>query len=161
MSHIKIEKITFEDNIAIANLIKETLVEFGAPKVGTAYEDVALNDMFSTYEGDKKVYFILKDESKVIGGAGIAPLDNCEENICELQKMYFLPEARNRGFGSVMMQKCLEEAKNMGFEKCYLETMPYMTAAQKLYKKVGFVNLETPIGNTGHYSCTTYMIKNL
>ena len=30
------------------------------------------------------------------------------------------------------------KAKEFGFKQCYLETMPYMTAAQKLYKKNGF-----------------------
>ncbi len=161
MSHIKIEKISIEDNEAIANLIKNVLIEFGAPKVGTAYEDEALLDMCTTYKGIKKAYFILKDGNKVIGGAGIAPLGGCQENICELQKMYFSSVARNRGLGVKMIQKCLDEAKNKGFKKCYLETLPYMKAAQKLYKKVGFVNIDAPLGDTGHYNCTTYMIKKL
>jgi len=59
------------------------------------------------------------------------------------------------------MKKCLTFAKNAGFEQCYLETLPYMKDARKLYKKVGFKSLEKPLGNTGHYSCTEWMIKDL
>jgi putative acetyltransferase len=53
------------------------------------------------------------------------------------------------------------EAKKMGFKNCYLETLPYMKSAVKLYKKTGFVALDAPLGNTGHYSCTEWMIKEL
>ncbi|GAW89962.1 histone acetyltransferase HPA2-related acetyltransferase [Flavobacterium psychrophilum] len=75
--------------------------------------------------------------------------------------MYFLPEARGLGIGLQLMNKCLTIAKNFGYEKCYLETMPYMEAAQKLYKKVGFEYLCEPMGNTGHTSCPVWMIKHL
>lgn len=70
-----------------------------------------------------------------------------------------MPEARGKGLGTKMMNACLEFAKSAGFESCYLETMPYMDDARKLYKKVGFEFLEKPLGNTGHYSCTVWMLK--
>jgi len=60
-----------------------------------------------------------------------------------------------------MMNKCLEQAKDFGFEKCYIETMPFMYAAQKLYKKSGFEYLDAPLGNTGHSSCSVWMLKVL
>jgi putative acetyltransferase len=75
--------------------------------------------------------------------------------------MYFLPEARGLGLGIELMQKCLAKAKEFGFESCYLETMPYMEAAQKLYNKVGFEYLDKPLGNTGHTSCPVWMLKKL
>ena len=75
--------------------------------------------------------------------------------------MYFLPEARGRGLGASMMDVCLEKAKSFGFEKCYLETLPDMTDAAKLYAKSGFENLDGPLGDTGHYSCNVWMIKTL
>ena len=72
--------------------------------------------------------------------------------------MYFLPEARGRGLGHKMMAICLKEAKQKGFEQCYLETLPYMEAARKLYAKVGFKSLEGRMGDTGHYVITSYSI---
>jgi len=149
------------DNNAISKVIRSIILEMGAPKTGTAYEDKATDLMFETYQKDKVAYFVLEHENKVIGGAGIAKLDNCEANICELQKMYLLPTARGKGLGTVLISKCLEKAKEFGFEHCYLETMPYMEAARKLYTKSGFVNLEAPLGNTGHYSCNVWMLKKI
>ncbi|MCW8980710.1 MAG: GNAT family N-acetyltransferase, partial [Altibacter sp.] len=55
----------------------------------------------------------------------------------------------------------LTKARTFGFEQCYLETMPYMTAAQKLYERVGFRYIDGPMGDTGHYSCPVHMIKDL
>ena len=75
--------------------------------------------------------------------------------------MYFLPEARGIGLGSSMMRICLSKAKEFGFEQCYLETLPYMEDARKLYRKFGFQDLKTRMGNTGHYSCDLWMIKSL
>ncbi len=156
-----IREIQQGDNPKIAATIRSVLIEFGVPKVGTAYEDKALDIMFETYDNPKSSYFVVAYNNTILGGAGIMQLENSEENICELQKMYFSSEARGKGLGSKMMQICLEKAKVFGFEKCYLETMPYMDGARKLYKKVGFIDLNEPLGDTGHFSCSKWMIKSL
>ncbi len=106
-------------------------------------------------------YFVVEENEKIIGGAGIAPLAGAKEDICELQKMYFLPAARGRGAGAMMMNTCLKYAKSSGYKQCYLETLPYMEHARKLYARTGFESLEKPLGNTGHYNCTMWMLKDL
>jgi putative acetyltransferase len=156
-----IREIKPSDNLDISKVIRSVILEMGAPKIGTAYEDKATDLMFETYQKEKVAYFVLEHKNKVIGGAGIAKLDNCEANICELQKMYFLPIARGKGLGTSLISKCLEKAKEFGFESCYLETMPYMEAARKLYAKNGFLSLEQPMGNTGHYSCNVWMLRKI
>lgn len=156
-----IREILPKDNPEIAKVIRNVLVELNVPKVGTAYEDKATDEMFENYQKEKAVYFVVEHNNKVIGGAGIAQLDNFKGNTCELQKMYFLPLVRGKGIGTKLISACLEKAKEFGFENCYLETMPYMHSAQKLYKKYGFTSLEKPVGNTGHYSCNVWMIKKI
>ncbi len=156
-----IREITKEDNPQIAKVIRSVLLDLGVPKVGTAYADASLDCMAESYNRKKAAYFVVENKGKIIGGAGIAPLDNFEGNVCELQKMYFLPEARGKGLGTAMMEKCLKKAKEFGFTQCYLETMPYMTDAKKLYARVGFESLDGPMGDTGHYSCNVWMLKNL
>ncbi len=158
---ITIREIQPEDDGKIATVIRSVLIELGVPKVGTAYEDKALDCMYETYKAFNKAYFIIENETTILGGAGISPLDNFEGNVCELQKMYFLPKARGKGLGLQMMQRCLDFAKQVGFEQCYLETMPYMDSARKLYRKVGFKSIDQPMGNTGHYSCNVWMLKDI
>ena len=153
-----IRKITKADNQAVGNLVQVVLMEMGAPKVGTAYADPFLFDLFSVYNEPKSVYYIIENQNRIVGGAGIGPLEN---DVCELQKMYFLPETRGLGLGTKLMQICLDDAKSFGYQSCYLETMHYMTDAQKLYRKVGFENIDSPMGNTGHTSCPVWMLKKL
>ncbi len=156
-----IRLIEKKDNPQIAKVIRSVLEDFNVPKVGTAYADVSLDSMFENYQKPNAVYFVVEENDKIIGGAGVAKLDNFEGNVCELQKMYFLPEARGRGVGSQMMEFCLAKARELGFEKIYLETMEYMTHAQKLYKQSGFEYIDSAMGDTGHYSCPVHMIKTL
>ncbi|WP_109097612.1 GNAT family N-acetyltransferase [Aquimarina sp. AU58] len=162
MNDIKIRAIQPKDNKVIASVIREVLIEMGVPKVGTAYEDTSLDSMHETYNYSRMKYYVVEEEGRIIGGAGIAPLEGeVVKDICELQKMYFLPQARGKGVGYKMINTCLDFAKEQGYTKCYLETMPYMESARKLYKKVGFTPLEEPLGDTGHYSCQAWMIKDL
>ena len=161
MENYSIRKIEIKDNQFVAELIRAVFDELNIPKVGTAYEDVYLDFMFEEYNKPKSVYFVVESKGRIIGSAGIAPLENEIETICELQKMYFFPETRGLGIGSQMMELCLQAAKNFGFEKCYLETMPFMLDAQKLYKKIGFEYICSPIGSTGHVSCSIWMLKDL
>jgi putative acetyltransferase len=156
-----IRSIEKRDNLQIARVIRSVLVELGVPKVGTAYADKSLDAMFENYQKEKADYFVLEENGEVIGGAGIAQLDNYKGNVCELQKMYFLPVARGHGLGTEMIDRCLKTAKKLGYEQCYLETMSYMEAAQKLYNRYGFRYLDGPMGDTGHYSCGVHMILDL
>ncbi|MFN3941388.1 MAG: GNAT family N-acetyltransferase [Flavobacterium sp.] len=158
MEMFTIREIQPKDNQQIASVIRSVLVEHHVPKVGTAYADVSLDQMFETYQTEKAQYFVVEYQNQLVGGAGIAPLENGPEGICELQKMYFLPIARRKGQGSVMMQTCLDFAKKAGYQQVYLETMPNMLDAQKMYQKFGFTYIDAPMGCTGHTSCPVWML---
>ena len=156
-----IREIQPNDNPDIAKVIRQVFIDNNLPKTGTAFADIYLDTLFEVYNTPKSVYFIVENENQVIGGCGIAQLENSNENICELQKMYFLPEARGIGMGFKMMELCLQKANEFGFDSVYLETLPEMLDAQKLYKKVGFEYLSEPKGNTGHCTCPIWMLKKL
>lgn len=157
---IEIRPIQKKDNQVVSKMIREVLVEQKAPKTGTAYEDKALDNLHKTYQHDRAVYFILIENDKIIGSAGIQAIAENSET-CELQKMYFLPEARGRGLGKQMIERCLAFAKNKNYKSCYIETLPSMKAAQKLYLKNGFQYINQRLGETGHHSCTVFMLKHL
>ncbi|MEO1486347.1 MAG: GNAT family N-acetyltransferase [Bacteroidota bacterium] len=159
MASYQIREITPEDNQTVKGLVRQVILEMEVPKEGSAYHDDALNDMYGAYQRENHSYFVVEANGTIIGCAGIGPLENSDGKVCELQKMYFLKEARGKGIGSKMIRKCLDTAKAFGFEACYLETMPNMIAAQKLYQKNGFEYLEERMGATGHFSCPVWMIK--
>ncbi len=156
-----IRKITEQDNPQVAEMIRAVLIEFAAPREGTAFADASLDAMYEEYNKAGSSYFIVEEDGKIQGGAGIAPLAGGEPNICELQKMYFRHEIRNRGIGIQMITQCLDHARSLGYKYCYLETLPGMKAAQKLYLKSGYTYLTGAMGSTGHHACTVWMIKEL
>ncbi|MEC8884128.1 MAG: GNAT family N-acetyltransferase [Bacteroidota bacterium] len=156
---LQIRAVEAADNKELANLLRSILIEMGVPKVGTAYADTALDCMYETYDVDQAEYFVIEEDGTLLGGAGIAPLANYKGPVCELQKMYISASLRGKGVGQRLMNTCLEFAKNQGFEQVYIETMPYMEAAQKLYKKSGFEYIDGPMGCTGHSACPVHMLK--
>ncbi len=149
------------DNTQIARVIRNVLEEFDAPTTGTAYEDKATDNMHAAYQGKKESYSVVVYKNTVVGGAGFSHLSGADATVCEFQKMYFLPVARKKGLAGKLLQYCLQKATAAGFTQCYLETMPNMKSAQALYKKNGFELLDQPLGNTGHCSCSVWMLKKL
>ncbi len=158
---LKIRAVQPADNKELAAILRSILVEMGVPKVGTAYADTALDCMYETYQDEQASYFVVTEYDKILGGAGIAQLANYDGPVCELQKMYLDSSLRGKGVGKLLMQTCLDFAKESGFQQVYLETMPYMEAAQELYVKTGFNYIDGPMGDTGHCACPVHMLKDL
>ena len=156
-----IRKIEPKDNLKIASVIRNIFEELDAPKVGTAYADPHLNTLYEVYQAENEIYFVVEEDGIILGGCGIGNLIDAEFKICELQKMYLAKEARGKGIAKELMQKCLAFAKQVGYDKCYIETLPFMKDAQKLYVKSGFAYIDAPLGSTGHNACDVFMIKDL
>jgi putative acetyltransferase len=156
-----IRPILPQDNLSMENIIKLTMTEFGASGEGFSINDPEVLGMFEAYTGPWHAYFVITDGKDIFGGAGIAPLTGGDPKVCELRKMYFSPEIRGQGLGQALMDKCLVEARQLGFEKCYLETLKTMTAAEKLYVKSGFKKINSSMGATGHFSCDSFYLKTL
>ncbi|OGS69610.1 MAG: GNAT family N-acetyltransferase [Flavobacteria bacterium RIFCSPLOWO2_12_FULL_31_7] len=156
-----IRKIEPKDNLKIASVIRNIFEELDAPKVGTAYADPHLNTLSEVYEAENEIYFVVEQDGIILGGCGIGNLMDSEFKICELQKMYLAKEARGKGIAQELMRNCLEFAKQAGYDKCYIETLPFMRDAQKLYVKSGFTYIDAPMGSTGHNACDVFMIKDL
>jgi ribosomal protein S18 acetylase RimI-like enzyme len=49
-----------------------------------------------------------------------------------------LPEARGRGVGTLLTQACVEQARALGCTRVLLSTQPTMTAAHRIYERLGF-----------------------
>ncbi len=143
-SEINIRPIQASDNPEMAVIVRNTLTEFGANVPGTVYFDPTTDALFELFQTPKSIYFIAEAEGKLVGGGGIYPTEGLPEDTCELVKMYLLPEARGNGFQQV-----------------YLETLPELNLAVKVYEKYGFEYLSDPLGNTKHFGCGLWMLKKL
>ncbi len=162
MNQLVIRPIEQKDNEAIAAIIRTALTEFGANKPGTVYFDESTDHLYELFTNEPiSAYFIAEYNGEIIGGAGIYPTEGLPNTTCELVKMYLSKTARGKGFGQQMIDHCLKIAKTKGFSKVYLETMPELNKAVKVYEQFGFSYLEGPMGNSGHNGCDIWMIKNI
>lgn len=158
--NIVVRKIEEKDNQAIAGIIRTVMPEFGASGQGFAIHDSEVDNMFAAYTRPRCAYVVCEVDGKIVGGGGIAPLEGGDAEVCELKKMYFLPEGRGKGLGQRVLTQCLGEAQKH-FRQCYLETFNTMSLAMKLYERNGFTRIPGPMGNTGHFACDIFYVKAL
>jgi putative acetyltransferase len=156
-----VRRIKEKDNKAIQKIIETVMTEFSAVGEGFSIMDPEVKSMFEFYSDDKSVFFIIETNGEIVGGAGVAQLRGDEENVCELKKMYILPKARGKGAGKKLMEECLKAAMNLGYKFCYLETLSNMESANILYEKHGFKRLQKPMGDTGHFGCNKWFLKEI
>jgi putative acetyltransferase len=149
------------DSPKLASLIRQVSSEYGLTEdKGYSVADPTLDSLYEVYDSKNSQYWVIEKEGEILGGSGIAPLAG-ESSVCELQKMYFLPELRGKGLGRTLAVKCFKEARKMGFSQIYLETTDNLAEAIALYRSLGFQMVDKPMGNTGHTDCEVRMVKKL
>jgi putative acetyltransferase len=161
MKNIQVRLIEKNDNEALAVIIRNALKEFDANKAGTVYFDESTDRLFELFQQQNAAYHVAAIDGKVVGGGGIFHTAGLDVDTCELVKLYLSPSSRGYGFGKLLMNHCLNTARELGFKKVYLETMPELTSAVPMYENFGFTYLKGPLGNSGHGGCDIWMMKDL
>ena len=157
----RIRPIRQSDNPAVGRIIREVMTEYGAVGCGFSINDAEVEAMYEAYLGPGAAFYVVERKRKVLGCGGMAPLQGGEAGVCELRKMYFLPELRGTGLGTRLLDVILNAARNAGYSLCYLETLENMVHARQLYSRHGFHPVGRALGNTGHSSCNHFMTLKL
>ncbi len=156
----QIREIEKRDDKAVEHVIRSCLIEYGANHEGTAWADPDLSRFSEIYNSEGNKYWVAENkEGQIVGGVGIGRLSGIED-VCELQKMYCLPEVRGCGLAHKLIEEALQYAANY-YQRCYLETLDNMKAAQRFYEKYGFQRIKEPIVKTEHFACDVRYIKEL
>ncbi|NMP28671.1 GNAT family N-acetyltransferase [Rahnella sp. SAP-1] len=159
---VQVRLITAADNAAIAQVIRQVSAEFGlTADKGYTVADPNLDHLYETYSQPRCAYWVVELNGEIAGGGGVAPLVGEAEDLCELQKMYFLPSLRGQGLARRLASQALSFAKEQGFARCYLETTASLTQAIALYQRLGFEHIAGALGSTGHVDCEVTMLKTL
>jgi putative acetyltransferase len=62
-----------------------------------------------------------------------------EKDICEMKRLYLRPQFRGKGFGRILADRIISEARQIGFQRMRLDTVePVMKDAVAMYRKIGF-----------------------
>ena len=104
-----IRQILASDSPWVKDLVFGCLAEHRVSGPGTLAQDDYLNDMFAFYQQPRRQYFIVEQNGMRVGGGGFSPLQGAtpdggpDTEICELQRVFFLPTARGQGLGKVLL----------------------------------------------------------
>ncbi|GAB3056629.1 GNAT family N-acetyltransferase [Virgibacillus ainsalahensis] len=156
-----IREIEEKDNQTMEQIIKRSLESFNLDIPGTAYFDPQLSSLAKFYkeQSNAKYWVAVNEQDKVVGGVGIAPFGQ-KTGICELQKLYITPEAQGKGLSKELMKVALDFAREH-YTHCYLETLKKLQAANLLYIKLGFQQLERALDGSEHNAMDLWYIKEL
>jgi putative acetyltransferase len=160
-SIISLRAIEERDNKEIASVIRSVFREFKIDRPGTVYYDPTTDDLYNLFRTPGSVYWIAEAEGKIIGGCGLFATPGLPEGCAELVKLYLLPGNRGKGIGRMLMEKTFESARKLGYRQLYLESMPELKKAITLYEKAGFRFIPSRLGNSGHFTCDIWMLKDL
>jgi N-acetylglutamate synthase-like GNAT family acetyltransferase len=89
---------------------------------------------------DKGGYiFLARQNDRIVGTAGIA---NEGDSVYELVKMAVAPDFRGKGISKMLIEKCLDKARELKAKKVFLYSNSQLQTAISLYKKYGFVHVD-------------------
>ena len=82
------------------------------------------------------IFYLLKFDETPIGMGGLRRI---RKSIAEIKRMYITPSYRRNGYGKALLKKLIQKARDFGYQTIFLDTGPFMTSAQNLYRSFGFV----------------------
>jgi ribosomal protein S18 acetylase RimI-like enzyme len=101
------------------------------------FQDFAaeLQNLPGEYAPPHGCILLAKQDDRIVGCVALRKL---EETICEMKRLYVIPEARGNGIGSKLAEAAILRAKEMGYKRMRLDTLSSMESANRLYSSLGF-----------------------
>jgi ribosomal protein S18 acetylase RimI-like enzyme len=97
--------------------------------------DDELAHMRSMYAPPRGAMLLASDGDEVLGCVALRAFD---DTTGEMKRLYVLPAARGRALGRVLAAAVVAKAREAGYARLVLDTLPDMHAAQALYVSMGF-----------------------
>ena len=138
-SEITIRPATNDDCERVQALVFGVLSEYGL-EPDPAGTDRDISDIEAHYMTRGGTFELIEDASgNLLGTVGLYPM-NAET--VELRKMYFAKTLRGRGVGRQTLQRMIDKARLLGYQRLYLETASVLKEAVALYEKFGFTQTD-------------------
>ena len=97
--------------------------------------DAEMASLPGAYAAPQGRLFLAEVDGGAAGCVGVRPLS---DGVCELKRLYVEPAYRARGVGRTLIMAAIRAAREIGYRKIMLDTLPNMRMALKLYRELGF-----------------------
>jgi ribosomal protein S18 acetylase RimI-like enzyme len=78
---------------------------------------------------------VARRSGRVVGCIALRPL---VDDTCEMKRLFVPPEERGERLGERLVAAILGEARAARYRRIFLDTLPEMATAQRLYERLGF-----------------------
>jgi len=160
-SAARYREVREEDNKALASMIRQVFEEHEAPQMGTVYSDPTTDNLHGLFRAGGSVLWVAEVDRIPVGCCGVYPTEGLESTCAELVKYYLAEQARGQGIGRQLLEKSIQSARDLAYKQLYLESMPQFSKAVRIYEKLGFRELAHALGNSGHTTCSIWMLLDL
>jgi ribosomal protein S18 acetylase RimI-like enzyme len=119
------------------DIVRELINEYAASLgIDLSFQD--LDHELATLESFYELILLARDESRI---AGCVALRRIDDETCEMKRLYVRPAFRGHDLGRQLASRIIDEARQHGYKRMRLDTLPSMTAAIPLYQSLGFVEI--------------------
>ena len=94
-----------------------------------------LDTLPGKYSAPTGIILLAKERENI---AGIVALKQLEDGICEMKRLFVLPDYQGYGIGKMLAEALLDKAKDLNFKTMKLDTLGRLESAVALYNKLGF-----------------------
>ena len=120
------------------SIVRELITEY-ANSLGVDLSFQDLDHELATLDAFYELILLARDETRA---AGCVALRRIDDAICEMKRLYVRPSFRGHDLGRKLAERIIDEARQRGYQRMRLDTLPTMTAAIPLYRSLGFVEIE-------------------
>lgn len=138
-------RLAYDDPGSIRELFKEytdSLIaadQYVATVLQAQDFEAELEDIGKKYgQPDGRLYLAYWDG----GLAGCIGLRKIDEQFCEMKRLYVRPQYRSQHIGSILVQKIIQDARDIGYGHILLDTLPFLESAIRMYQRIGFYETE-------------------
>lgn len=136
---ITISRCSTDTEYALALRIVKDYIEWLPMDLAFQEIDEELLNFASMYGPPGGVFFIAWQEEEPAGGVGLRMF---VPGVCEMKRLFVYDRYRGHGVGRRLCTEVISEAKKKKYEKMRLDTLGRMSAARKLYRSLGFREIE-------------------